>query len=77
MAGKQAGYVHHSVSLFPFAEQFSTAGGAYYLALKARGMSTTAAFVTLGRKLPRVCFALLKSGAAFNPVLRKTGCPLT
>jgi hypothetical protein len=49
----------------------------YYLAMRPGGLSTTAACVALGRKLPLVCFALLKSGAAFNPVSRKTGCPLT
>lgn len=33
-----------------------------YLAMRTRGMSTTAAFVALGRKLARVCFALLRNG---------------
>jgi len=65
------------VSLVPFAEQFSTAGGAYYLALRARGMSTTAAFVALGRKLARVCFTLLKNDTDFNPEVRKMACPPT
>ena len=37
-----------------------------YLPLRARGFSTTAAFVALGRKLARVCFALLQNEAAFN-----------
>jgi transposase len=45
----------------------------YYLALRSRGLSTTAAFVALGRKLARVCFALLKNGTDFNPNFRQTG----
>ena len=45
----------------------------YYLALRSRGLSTTAAFVTLGRKLARVCFALLKNGTDFNPSFRQAG----
>ena len=49
----------------------------YYLALRARGMSTTAAFVALARKLARVCFALLRSGADFNPDIRLRGCAVT
>lgn len=43
----------------------------YYLALRSRGLSTTAAFVALGRKLARVCFALLKNGTDFNPNFRQ------
>ena len=38
----------------------------YYLALRQRGLSTTAAFVALGHKLARVCFALLQNGTEFN-----------
>lgn len=45
----------------------------YYLALRSRGLSTTAAFVALGRKLARVCFALLKNGTDFNPIFRQAG----
>jgi hypothetical protein len=32
----------------------------YYLKLRERGFSTTAAFVALGRKLARVCFCLAR-----------------
>lgn len=49
----------------------------YYLALRARGMSTTAAFVALGRKLARVCFALLQNEADFNPDFRLRACAVT
>ncbi len=49
----------------------------YYLALRARGMSTTAAFVALGRKLARVCFALLQNETDFNSNLLFKGCALT
>ena len=49
----------------------------YYLALRARGMSTTAAFVALGRKLARVCFALLNNEAEFDPTRSVKGCALT
>ena len=49
----------------------------YYLSLRQRGMSTTAAFVALGRKLARVCFALLKNGTEFNPRRRAGACAAT
>ncbi len=49
----------------------------YYLALRACGMSTTAAFVALGRKQARVCFALLQNETDFNPDFRLNGCALT
>ena len=49
----------------------------YYLSLRARGISTTAAFVALGRKLARVCFALLKNGIDFNPHRRLGACAAT
>ena len=39
----------------------------YYRALIDRGLSTTAALVALGRKLARVCFALLKHNRTFDP----------
>ena len=47
------------------------------MSLRARGMSTTAAFVALGRKLARVCFALLKNGTDFNPDRRSGACAAT
>jgi len=49
----------------------------YYLALRARGSSTTAAFVTLARKLARVCFALLQNQTNFNPDFRLRACAVT
>ena len=49
----------------------------YYLALRQRGLSATAAFVALGRKLARICFALLKNGTEFNPNLRSGACAST
>ena len=49
----------------------------YYLRLRARGMSTTAAFVALGRKLARVCFALLEKDTDFNPDLHQAACAST
>ena len=49
----------------------------YYLALRQRGLSATAAFVALGRKLARVCSALLKNETEFNPNLRSGACATT
>ena len=48
----------------------------YYLSLRQRGFSTTAAFVVLGRKLARVCFALLRNETDFNPDLQPGACAL-
>ena len=45
----------------------------YYLALRERGFSTTAAFVALGRKLARVAFALLQKNVDFNANLHMAG----
>jgi transposase len=45
----------------------------YYLALRERGFSTTAAFVALGRKLARVAFALLAREVDFDPKLHAAG----
>jgi len=49
--------------------------GPRYLALRVGDMSTTAAFVALGQKLARVCFALLKTGTDFNPAVSEMVCP--
>lgn len=49
----------------------------YYQALRDRGMSGTAALVALGRKLARIAFALLRSGAEFNPQHRQGACATT
>ena len=45
----------------------------YYLALRERGFSTTAAFVALGRKLARVVFALLQKNVEFDANLHMAG----
>jgi hypothetical protein len=42
-----------------------------------RGLSSTAAFVALSRKLARVCFALLKNHASFNPQTFQIPCTST
>ena len=39
----------------------------YYLAMRERGFSTTAAFVALGRKLARIAYALLEKEVEFDP----------
>ena len=49
----------------------------YYLALRQRGLSATAAFVALGRKFARVCFTLLINDTEFNPNLRLGACATT
>ena len=49
----------------------------YYLGLRERGFSTTAAFVALGRKLARVCFALLKNETDFNHNIHLGACAST
>ena len=46
----------------------------YYLALRERGLSSTAAFVALGRKLARLCFVLLRTEAGFDPNFCSGGC---
>jgi len=49
----------------------------YYLKLRARGLSSTAAFVALSRKLAKVSFALLRTNAQFVPAMRETACVAT
>jgi transposase len=46
----------------------------YYLRLRDRGLSTTAAFVALSRKLAKVCFALLKNNSDFDPLAHRSAC---
>lgn len=46
----------------------------YYLRLRDHGLSSTAAFVALSRKLAKVCFALLKNNAQFDPTAHKAAC---
>lgn len=49
----------------------------YYLSLRERGLSGTAALMILARKMVRVCYALLKMQVPFAPELRNTGCAAT
>lgn len=49
----------------------------YYEALRSRGLSTTAAFVALSRKLGRVCFSLMRQQVSFNPEWVGKGCAAT
>ena len=37
----------------------------------------TAAFVALGRKLAKVCFALLQNNSQFDPLVHKPACMAT
>ena len=49
----------------------------YYLRLRTRGLSSTAAFVALSRKLAKVCFALLQNNSQFEPLALKRTCMST
>jgi transposase len=49
----------------------------YYLRLRGRGMSSTAALVALSRKLAKVSFALLRTDASFVPAACKNACVTT
>jgi transposase len=49
----------------------------YYLKLRARGLSSTAAFVALSRKLAKVSFALLRTNAQFVPTVSERACIAT
>jgi hypothetical protein len=44
----------------------------YYLKLRERGLSSTAAFVALSRRLAKVSFALLRTNAQFVPTTRES-----
>jgi hypothetical protein len=44
----------------------------YYLRLRERGLSSTAASVALSRKLAKVCFALLRTNTPFVPAVCNT-----
>ena len=46
---------------------------ARYEALLARGLSTTAAYVVIARKLARIAFALMRNGANFDPQTSQWG----
>ncbi len=41
---------------------------AYYLAMRARGHSTTATAVALSRKIARLAFALMKNQSEYRPI---------
>jgi hypothetical protein len=49
----------------------------YYQRLRNRGLSTTAAFVALGRRLAKVCFALLQNDSQFDPLSHRPACTST
>lgn len=49
----------------------------YYLRLRERGLSSTAAFVALSRKLAKVCFALLQNDSRFDPRAHRPACMST
>jgi transposase len=49
----------------------------YYLALRDRGLSSTAAFVALGRKMARLCFVLLNKETDFDPNFCSQACMAT
>ena len=49
----------------------------YYLALRERGLSSTAAFIALGRKIARLCFVLLRKEVDFEPNFRSGACMAT
>ena len=49
----------------------------YYLRLRGRGMSSTAALVALSRKLAKVSFALLRTDARFVPAACENACVTT
>jgi transposase len=49
----------------------------YYLTLRQRGSSSTAAFVARGRKIARLCFVLLRKEADLHPNFHSGACPAT
>src|SRR5690606_13076192 len=49
----------------------------YYLRLRERALSSTAAFVALSRKLAKVCFALLQNDSRFDPRAHRPACMST
>ena len=55
----------------------STQWAPYYLRLRERGMSSTAALVALSRKLAKVSFALLRTDTRFAPVASENACVST
>lgn len=55
----------------------STQWAPYYLRLRERGMSSTAALVALSRKLAKVSFALLRTDTRFVPAASESACVST
>ncbi len=55
----------------------STEWEPYYLKLRARGPTSTAAFVALSCKLAKVSFALLRNQHPVVPAVRETACVAT
>lgn len=49
----------------------------YYLTLRERGLSSTAAFIALGRKIARLCFVLLRKRGDFEPNFQSGACMAT
>ena len=49
----------------------------YYLRVRDRGPSSTAAFVALSRKIAKVCFALLQNNSQFDPLADRPACMST
>ena len=49
----------------------------YYLRLRQRGLSSTAAFVALGRKLASLSFALVRNGTDFSSETHHRACHAT
>ena len=52
-------------------------GAEYYLRLRERGMSSTAALVALSRKPAKVSFALLRTNTRFVPAVPEIACAST
>lgn len=59
--------LRRQVFLMGFAASHSKALKPLYQAIRAKGFSSTEAFVILGRKLLRVAFAIWKGGEVFDP----------
>jgi len=59
-------YLRKQWYLAGFSASRSKAAKPLYLALRAKGLSTTEAFLVLGRKLLRVAYSLWKSGSDFD-----------
>lgn len=49
----------------------------YYLALRERGLCSTAAFMAIGPKMARLCFILVKKEANFDPNFSSGVCMAT